>query len=330
MKTLFRITSLSAFAVSLGAPLLAAAQVPTGINLNTIRPYSTGIVNFINGILVPVLMAVAFIVFLYGVYKYFILGAAEEKSRTEGRQFTLWGVIGFVVILSLWGLVNLVMGTFGLTIGGAPPPPTIWGQSGVSGSNNTANTNNSNGGGGFFPAAGQAGGGSQQQYAQQQYNLCRNYGGLVSDCLNTYRQNGGTGSPVTGTTASGSVCSGQSLGASCTVAGRAGTCDYNEQLVFDCYATPGGGGATGQSATCPNGQNADNDCIPNGAACDYYNANDGAGIWQNGSCVLASGGSGADTGGGTTPTCPEGTTYDGSYDCVPNTATGGGTYPDEP
>ena len=41
-------------------------------------------------------------------------------------------------------------------------------------------------------------------------------------------------------------------------------------------------------------------------------------------CVDA-GGEPCGTGGGTTSTCPEGTTYDGSYDCVPNTVTGSGT-----
>ncbi len=101
--------------------------MPTGINLNAITPYSTGIINVINSILVPVLIAIAFIVFLWGVYKYFILGAADEKNRADGRQFVLWGVIGFVVILSLWGLVNIVRGAFGLTTGSAPPLPTIGG-----------------------------------------------------------------------------------------------------------------------------------------------------------------------------------------------------------
>ena len=119
-----------------GVPLLAAAQ--TGINPTAAMSYKNGIVNFINGILVPVLMAIAFIVFLWGVYKYFILGAADEKNRTDGRQFTLWGIIGFVVILSLWALVNLIQGTLGLTGGHAPPPPTIWGSSTVGSNNQTA------------------------------------------------------------------------------------------------------------------------------------------------------------------------------------------------
>ena len=117
--------SLGILAASFGAPLLAAAQ--TGApNINAIKPYSDAIIGLINGIAVPVLMAIAFIVFLWGVYRYFILGADNESERETGKQFVLWGIIGFVIILSVWGLVALVGSTLGLTPGGsAPKPPTF-------------------------------------------------------------------------------------------------------------------------------------------------------------------------------------------------------------
>ena len=117
-----KIISRLAAVLSLGIPLSAFAA---GIDTSYITPYSNGIINIINGIFVPVLFALAFIVFLWGVFKYFILGAANEDDRKEGRQFVLWGVIGFVVILSIWGIVNLLMGTLGLSAGTAPAPPTF-------------------------------------------------------------------------------------------------------------------------------------------------------------------------------------------------------------
>src|SRR3989344_2209095 len=120
--------------------------MPTGININAITPYSTGIINVINNLLVPVLMAIALIVFFWGVYKYFIYGADNETERETGRQFVLWGVIGFVIILSLWGLVNLVMGTFGLSAGTAPRFPTIGNATGVNTSGNQTYTGVNTGG----------------------------------------------------------------------------------------------------------------------------------------------------------------------------------------
>jgi hypothetical protein len=135
MKKFSRNALLITIVVFLAVPLLASAQ--TGINISYITPYSSGIIGVINTILVPVLIAIAFIVFLWGVYKYFIWGAANESEKADGRKFAMWGIIGFVIILSLWGLVNLVMGTFGLSVGTAPAFPTIGGSApaGRSGAN---------------------------------------------------------------------------------------------------------------------------------------------------------------------------------------------------
>lgn len=123
MKKISQFAAASVFVASLFAPLIAAAQ--TGINIGAITPYTTRIIDAINNVFVPLLIAIAFIVFLYGVYKYFILGAAEEAAKGEGRQFVMWGIIGFVVILSLWALVGIVRDTFGLTTGNSPTPPTF-------------------------------------------------------------------------------------------------------------------------------------------------------------------------------------------------------------
>jgi len=96
------------------------------INMSYIQGYSNSIINIINGVLVPVLMAVAFIVFLYGVYKYFILNGASDTAHTEGRTFIIYGIVGFVVILSMWGLVGIVASTFSLSPGGhAPAVPVL-------------------------------------------------------------------------------------------------------------------------------------------------------------------------------------------------------------
>ncbi len=91
-----------------------------------LNSYAKSILAIINGLLVPVLLAIAFIVFLWGVFKYFVWGADSDTELAKGREFVLWGVIGFVVILSVWGLVALLGATFGLRPGGgAPAFPTL-------------------------------------------------------------------------------------------------------------------------------------------------------------------------------------------------------------
>lgn len=82
----------------------------------------TQIINIINGVLVPVVFALAFIVFLYGIAKAYIFSAGEPEEVAKGHKLLMWGIIAFVVMLSLWGLVNVVAGTFGL--GGVSAPQT--------------------------------------------------------------------------------------------------------------------------------------------------------------------------------------------------------------
>lgn len=94
-----------------GVSACSASIFGGGANQEWAIYYRDTIVWFVNYVLVPILMAIAFIVFLWGVYKYFIQGATDEKSRADGRQFVLWGVLGFVIITSLWGVVNIVKDT---------------------------------------------------------------------------------------------------------------------------------------------------------------------------------------------------------------------------
>ena len=75
----------------------------------------TGVIGFLNTVVVPVIFALAFLVFVWGVVNYFFFSEADENKRVEGRQFILWGVIGMVVLFSVWGLVNLLLSTLGLT-----------------------------------------------------------------------------------------------------------------------------------------------------------------------------------------------------------------------
>lgn len=96
-----------------------------GINISVIKPYGDSIKNIINEVFVPVLMAIAFIVFLWGVFKYFIWNKESESEKMEGRKFAMWGIIGFVIILSVWGLVNILMGALNLQGGKPPPIPKI-------------------------------------------------------------------------------------------------------------------------------------------------------------------------------------------------------------
>ena len=92
---------LTAFAL----PLVSMAAI------NNVADAGSFVINTINNVVVPVLFAVAFIVFLWGVFYTFILGAGSEEVKEKGKNLMLWGLIGFFVMVSIWGLVNVLTGT---------------------------------------------------------------------------------------------------------------------------------------------------------------------------------------------------------------------------
>lgn len=98
---------LSVFILSLIAiPVLAATpqnfkQLIDNVFIgNLIRP------------LVPLLIGLAVVVFIYGIILLMFSEGGEKKE--EGKQYMLWGIIGIFVMVSVWGLVNILIGTFNL------------------------------------------------------------------------------------------------------------------------------------------------------------------------------------------------------------------------
>lgn len=70
------------------------------------------VVEIVNPIIL-LLSALAFVVFIWGVYE-FIAHAGDETKRKEGRQAILWGLVGLVIIFGAYGIINLALNTFGI------------------------------------------------------------------------------------------------------------------------------------------------------------------------------------------------------------------------
>ena len=60
---------------------------------------------------VPLLVGLAIVGFVYGIIKYFLNPDNEEK-RKQGKDFMLWGLIALFVMVSIWALVGIFTGTF--------------------------------------------------------------------------------------------------------------------------------------------------------------------------------------------------------------------------
>ena len=80
------------------------------------------ITRYLNTALV-LLMAAAVLIFVFNVVKYFMRPDADRK---EAGTYVMYSVIGFFVILTFWGLVNIVQNTFHLNGVTAPTTQTIF------------------------------------------------------------------------------------------------------------------------------------------------------------------------------------------------------------
>lgn len=60
-------------------------------------------------VIMPVLIAIAVIWFIWGVIQYVISGDEEKKKKARGH--IIQGLIGLFIILSFWGIVGLINNT---------------------------------------------------------------------------------------------------------------------------------------------------------------------------------------------------------------------------
>lgn len=80
-------------------------------NVRDLRSLVTFVIGYINTG-VYLIIAFATIMFVYNIVKYFIV--KTDENRAEASMYLLYSIIGLAVIISFWGLVNVVTNTFGL------------------------------------------------------------------------------------------------------------------------------------------------------------------------------------------------------------------------
>ncbi len=67
------------------------------------------LLKFLNETIVPFLIALAFLIFLWNAVRYFIIGGSNEENQVKARSLATWSIGAFVIILSLWGIVNMLV-----------------------------------------------------------------------------------------------------------------------------------------------------------------------------------------------------------------------------
>jgi hypothetical protein len=105
------------------APVMALAQAQTG---GTTKVCAVNVVGGTSGniqgmlckvgellsAVLPILIALGVVYFVWGVISYVVGG--DEEAKAKGRSKIIYGIIGLAVILGVWGLVKVVTNTFGI------------------------------------------------------------------------------------------------------------------------------------------------------------------------------------------------------------------------
>ena len=69
---------------------------------------------FTNNVLIPFILGIGFLVFVYGMFQYFIAGGANDEKKEKGKSLAVYAVLGFVLVVIFWGIVNLIASSIGL------------------------------------------------------------------------------------------------------------------------------------------------------------------------------------------------------------------------
>jgi succinate dehydrogenase/fumarate reductase cytochrome b subunit len=66
------------------------------------------------GRFMTLLYAAAFVAFFWGIVKY-IWNTDDTKGRADATNWMVWSVVALFVMVTLWGIVGLLVNTFGMT-----------------------------------------------------------------------------------------------------------------------------------------------------------------------------------------------------------------------
>lgn len=66
------------------------------------------------GILTPILVALALMAFFWGLAMYVLNFSGEDKDKKKGRDMMVYGLLVLFVMVSVWGIVNILQSTFSI------------------------------------------------------------------------------------------------------------------------------------------------------------------------------------------------------------------------
>ncbi len=90
----------------------------TCASLSTYSNLVSCVIGIINSV-IPVIVAITVLYIVWGAFN---LTKSEGEDRKKWSQVILYGIIGLFIMVSIYGLVNILVGTFGFTVNSVTTP----------------------------------------------------------------------------------------------------------------------------------------------------------------------------------------------------------------
>ncbi len=109
MKRNLFIISLFVFGLVFGT--LAKVAFAQGAGGGVFNTFVTTAGNYISTTIVPILVAIAVLIFFYNLI-FFIFNSSNEKEREEFKKYSLNSILALFILLCVWGIVGIFTHTF--------------------------------------------------------------------------------------------------------------------------------------------------------------------------------------------------------------------------
>jgi hypothetical protein len=95
-------------ALALFIPITAVFAVGAPSDLKGLLDIFSGLIN----ILIPLIFALTAIAIAWGVIRAWVMGDASTEDIDRGKKVALVGVIVLTIMISIWGILNLLQRSF--------------------------------------------------------------------------------------------------------------------------------------------------------------------------------------------------------------------------
>ncbi len=79
----------------------------------TINQLLNNIIAYILQPIILLMFAIALVTFFWGIIQ-FISTSNSDEGRETGKRTIVWGIIGMLIMIGVYGVIRILLGTFGI------------------------------------------------------------------------------------------------------------------------------------------------------------------------------------------------------------------------